>query len=257
MSLYSELASVLAKPCLGVVLLISACTSQEIVTGKPIPVQNDRDSINQVAKNDMDRMADIEMRENIQSLRILMTKLYKRNPQQLQKSIAYYNTQGVKTSSAEDMVEWVFTQNPTWQFASINQVKDTEALFLAFNDDYTGDRVLPFIIGLQTMLIKAHGGRSEHFLTDSIQPQSIYNVARNIEIAAWKLGTARDALGNLYLISNQITDQSGGVQNLSFEREFGKMIGRTDIYAITLAEKSQRLISRVVQSVTTLLFLPF
>jgi hypothetical protein len=35
------------------------------------------------------------------------------------------------------------------------------------------------------------------------------------------------------------------------------MIGRTDLYAITLAEKSQRLISRVMQSLATAVFLPF
>lgn len=108
------------------------------------------------------------------------------------------------------------------------------------------------------MLIKSHDGKTEHFLTDSIDPQNIYNVARNFEIAAWKLSTARDTQGNLYLISNQITNnQASEDNNLSFEREFGKMIGRTDLYAIALAEKSQRLISRVTQSLTTLLFYRF
>lgn len=241
---------------------LTACTTQEIVTGKPIPLQNDRSSINQFAKNDMDRMADIEMRENTQSLRILMTKLYKRNPHELQKSLLGINAlQNQQINTAEQMVDWVFTQHVTWQFESINKLQDTSAIFLAFNQDYAGDRVLPFIVGLQTMLIKAHGGNAEHFLTDSIDPQSIYNVARNIEVAAWKLSSARNATGNLYLISNQImndvNDLSNQASNLSFEREFGKIIGRTDIYAIALAEKSQRLISRVVQSLTTLLFLPF
>jgi hypothetical protein len=45
-------------------------------------------------------------------------------------------------------------------------------------------------------------------------------------------------------------------KNLSFEREFGKMIGRTDLYAISLAEKSQRFISRVMQNLATAVFLP-
>ena len=79
-------------------------------------------------------------------------------------------------------------------------------------------------------------------------------MARNIEIAAWKLSNARDAKGALYLLSNEMNDKD---KNLSFEREFGKMIGRTDLFAITLAEKSQRLISRVMQNLATALFLPF
>ena len=254
--------SLLANLLISIICLLSACAMQENITGKPIPLQNDRSSINQFAKNDMDRMADIEMRDNTESLRLLMTKLYKRNPSELQKSLITINALQVQQmNSANQMVDWVFTNNVAWQFESINNLQDTSAIFLAFNQDYTGDRVLPFIVGLQTMLMKAHGGKAEHFLTDSINPQSIYNVARNIEVAAWKLSSARNSAGSLYLISNQITtdinDKSGQASNLSFEREFGKMIGRTDLYAVALAEKSQRLLSRVVQSLTTLMFLPF
>ena len=113
---------------------------------------------------------------------------------------------------------------------------------------------MPFIVGLQTMLLKAHGNKKDFYLTDSINPQSIYNVARNIEIAAWKLATSRDANGHLYLLSNELNSVD---RNLSFEREFGKMIGRTDLYAISLAEKSQRFISRIMQSIATAVFLPF
>ena len=223
---------------------ISACATSEPISSKPIPVQGDRSYISQLAKNDMDRMADIEMRENTQSLRNLMTKLYKRNPHELQKSTS---------DNLDKMVDWVFKGDRDWKFESINNLQGTDAIFLSFNPDYEGDRVLPFIVGLQTMLIKAHGSKSEHFLTDSIDPQHVYNVARNFEIAVWKLSTARDTRGSLYLITNQIDDNS----NLSFEREFGKMIGRTDLYAIALAEKSQRFISHVIQNLGTLLFLPF
>lgn len=225
-------------------LTLSSCASTEPIASKPIPIQVDRSSINQLAKNDMDRMADIEMRENTRSLRNLMIKLYKRNPHELQKSTS---------DDAEKMVDWVFGGDRNWKFDAINKLQGTDAIFLTFNPNFEGDRVLPFIVGLQTMLVKVHGGKSEQFLMDSIDPQHVYNVARNFEVAVWKLSTARDAQGNLYLITNQIGDNN----NLSFEREFGKMIGRTDLFAIVLAEKSQRLISRVVQSLSTLLFLPF
>lgn len=214
---------------------------------KPIPEQQDRSTINQLGKGDSDRMADVEVRENTESLRLLMLKLYKRNPHELQKST---------TDVAERMVDWVFngeTQHH-YQFASINNQQGAEAIFLAFKPDFSGDRVLAFIVGLQTMLLKAHGNKTDFYLNDSIDPQHMYNASRNIEIAAWKLSNARDETGTLYLLSNEINDKD---KNLSFEREFGKMIGRTDLFAITLAEKSQRIISRVVQSLATAVFLPF
>ena len=226
---------------------IAACATNTPMAGKPIPERNDRSSGSQLAKNDFDRMADVELAENMQSLRNLMIKLYKRNPHELAKSTS---------DNAEKMVGWVFEgeQQHHYQFKEIDNKQGTEAIFLAFKPEYAGDRVLPFIVGLQTMLLKAHGGKTDFYLTDSIDPQHIYNVARNIEIAAWKLSNARDENGALYLITNEINDKD---RNLSFEREFGKMIGRTDLYAIALAEKSQRLISRVMQNLATAFFLPF
>jgi len=233
------------------IFILSACASISNNTAtqpaKPIPEQRDRSTINQLGKGDTDRMADVEVRENTESLRLLMLKLYKRNPHELQKST---------TDVAEKMVDWVFNGEPQhhYQFESIHNQQGTEAIFLAFKPELTGDRVLAFIVGLQTMLLKAHGNKTDFYLNDSIDPQHIYNVSRNIEIAAWKLSNARDETGALYLLSNEINDKD---KNLSFEREFGKMIGRTDLFAITLAEKSQRIISRVVQSLATAVFLPF
>lgn len=226
---------------------VCACSTNLSKDDKLIPERGDRSSANQLIKNDFDRMADVELYENTQSLRRLMLKLYKRNPHELAKTTS---------DSAEKMVDWVFDGESQhhYQFQEINNKQGTAAIFLAFNADYQGDRVLPFIVGLQTMLLKAHGNKVDFYLTDSINPQSIYNVARNIEIAAWKLSNSRDLSGRLYLLSNEINTTD---HNLSFEREFGKMIGRTDLYAISLAEKSQRLISRVMQSIATAVFLPF
>ena len=232
--------------------LFTACATNAPIEGKPIPERGDRSTANQLAKADFDRMADVELAENTQSLRNLMLKLYKRNPHELAKSTA---------DNAEKMTEWVYegALQHHWQFKEIGNKQGTDAIFLAFDANYQNDRVLPFIIGLQTMLAKAHGNKTDFYLTDKIEPQNIYNVARNIEIAAWKLSTARDIEGNLYLLTNEINYQDSihKEQNLSFEREFGKMIGRTDLYAIALAEKSQRLISRMVQSIATAVFLPF
>jgi len=226
--------------------LLAACaTSTSAVNGKQVPQHTDRSSVSQFVKSDLDRMADVEMRENTDSLRHLMVKLYKRNPRELKKSTS---------GTVDEMVDWVFEGGHGWKFKAINELQGTDAIYLAFKPDYAGDRVLPFIVGLQTMLIKAHGGKVEFYLTDNIDPQNVYNAARNVEIAAWKLSNARDPKGQLYLLTNELHDNE---RNLSFEREFGKIIGRLDVYSITLAEKTQRLITRFAQSLATALFLPF
>lgn len=224
---------------------LAACVTTSPNPGsKPVPEQEDRSSFSQLGKADLDRMADVEMRENTQSLRLLMTKLYKRNPRELKKSTP---------DSLEKMVDWVFEGGHGWKIKRINEAQGVDAIQMAFDPAYTGDRVLPLIVGLQTMLIKAHGGKSEFYMTDSIDPQNVYNAARNVEIVNWKLSNARDAQGQPFLLANEINDHE---RNLSFEREFGKIIGRLDLYALTVSEKSQRFISRVVQNLATALFLP-
>ncbi len=234
----------------GLATLLTGCATPIVnqkSTEKPIPQHQDRSSLNQLIKADFDRMADVEMRENTESLHLLMIKLYKRNPLELKKTTS---------DTAEKMADWVLygESQHHYQFTEINNLTGTDAIFLSFKLDYTGDRVLPFIVGIQTMLLKAHNNKTDFYLTDSLDPQRIYNVARNIEIAAWKLSNARNQSGALFLLTNEMNETN---KNLSFEREFGKMIGRTDLFAIALAEKSQRFISRSMQNLATALFLPF
>ncbi|MCX7188466.1 MAG: hypothetical protein NTW24_05015 [Proteobacteria bacterium] len=229
-----------------IVLLLAACSTTEPVrNGTPIPQQGDRNLFSQLGKSDVDRMADVEIRENTQILRVLMVKLYKRNPHELKKNILL---------NVDEMVASVFENQHGWRFKEINEAQDTYAINQAFQADYQGDRVLSLIVGLETMLIKAHGGKTEFYLTDTIEPQSIYNVARNMEIAVWQLSNKRDSNGQLFLLTNEINDHE---RNLSFEREFGKIIGTLDLFAITLSEKIQRGITRTVQALATALFLPF
>jgi hypothetical protein len=231
---------------LSLILLLGACaTNTPAVQGKKVPEQKDSNSLSQFVKTDVDRMADVEMRENTQSLRLLMTKLYKRNPAELKKSTS---------GTVDEMVAWVFEGDHQWKFEAIGGVKDLDAMYLAFNPEYSGDRVLPFIIGIQTMLIKSRGDKTEFFMLDSIDPQKVYNSARNIEIAVWKLSNTRDENGRLYFVTNEV---AGKEPNLSFEREFGKMVGRIDLYALTLAEKNQRAITRFTQGFAGKLFIPF
>lgn len=227
-------------------LLLAACsTTEPAKNSKPIPQQSDRNLLSQLGKSDIDRLADVEIRENTQILRMLMTKLYKRNPSELRKST---------TANVEEMVKSVFENQHGWRFKEISEAQGSYAIQQAFQPDYQGDRVMSLIVGLQTMLIKAHGGKTEFYFTDTIEPQNIFNAARNVEIAVWQLSNKRDNNGQLNLLTNELNDRE---RNLSFEREFGKIIGSLDLFAITLSEKMQRGITRVVQTLSTALFLPY
>jgi hypothetical protein len=64
----------------------------------------------------------------------------------------------------------------------------------------------------------------------------------------------KDSSGKLFLVTNEIKED---VSNLSFEREFGKMIGRTDYFAYTLSEKTERVITRFIQGAVGTVLIPF
>ena len=64
----------------------------------------------------------------------------------------------------------------------------------------------------------------------------------------------KNNLGKQFLVTNEINSNA---ENLSFEREFGKIIGRTDYFAYVLSEKNERFITRAIQSASVRVFLPF
>jgi len=224
-------------------LLLTGCANNTLKNKDA--TQYDRSSISQFGKTDFDRMADYEIRENIESLKILMVKFYKKNPKELRKT---------SSDNAEIVTNWVFNAKHDWKFKSINFAQGTDALNQVFDESFEGDRVLSLITGLYTMIKKAHGDKIEFFIFDSLNAQLIYNSARNVEIVLWKLSTKKNITGQLFLVSNEMDKNK---ENLSFEREFGKVIGRIDYFAYALSEKSERGITRALQGIATGIFLPF
>lgn len=213
------------------VLSLSACASN----GSFAP--------GQLAKTDIDRVVEAQRREVFASLKLLAEKLYRRNPREWRKD---------GHASAEAAVDRLFDPKLAWRLPMLDGRRGVEAVVAAFREDFRGDRIAALVGGLGGMLDAAFEGRTEFFVLDDVDPQKLYNSARNVEIAVWKLGHARDAEGNLLLLSNEMMP----AQNLSFEREFGKIIGHLDLLSKIVADKTNRTIVKMVQNLATAIFLP-
>ncbi len=200
--------------------------------------------VDDIAKSDVDMVVEIELRQSMIYLRQLMGKLYRRNPKEWRKS---------KVESLEQAVARVFDEPRTQSFPELQGKRGADCIMLAFDETYPGDRVLAFMEGLRSMLLAAHNDKHEFYLMDELDPQKLYNAARNIEIAIWKLSNARDQDGALYLISNQ-TD--GSLKNLSYERLFGKLIALQDTIAVVVAQSTSRRIKTIIQSLASAVFMP-
>jgi len=234
----------------GAALLLAACNTTHTYpaaapsTGKRTPPQETEFRASQLLKSDTDAAAEVHLQESLASARLLMEKLYRRNPRELRKS-------GYLT--VEAAVERGFNPRYGFRLPELKDVRGTAAIQLALQPEYSGDRVFAFSVGLGGMIVQAYGDKTEIYLTDILDPQKLYNAARNVEIAAWKLANARDAAGQPLLLSNEM---SGDVRNLSFEREFGKLIAYQDAMASVSAQRTNRVIRRVTQGVAMLVFLP-
>ena len=200
----------------------------------------------QIGKSDVDRVADLHRREIFASVRLLAEKLYRRNPREWKKG---------GHASIEAALDRLLDPRTGWRLPETGDKRGTDSILLALGADFTGDRVAAFIAGMGGMLNAAFDEKTEFFMLDDLDPQKLYNSARNLEIAAWKLANARDAGGTLLLLSNEMA-QGAQSANLSFEREFGKMIGNLDLLSRLIADKGNRTIARVAQSVATAVFLP-
>ncbi len=201
----------------------------------------------ELAQSDVNRMATLGMRDNIDSLLRLADKLYRRNPAEWRKASP------TREAALEKLRAAIDGHSP---WADLQGKRDIAALSLALGPDFRGDRVAAFIYASADMLVTAHGNKTVFYLPDALDAQYIYNAARNIEIAVWMLSTRRNAAGQPLLLADEITERE---RNLSFEREFGKVIGRLDLLSVVLTEKYRRAVITYVQNLlggTFLQFLP-
>lgn len=184
---------------------------------------------NQLLQSDSGRFATLAMRDNLDALAVLLDKLYRRNPQMWRKAPA---------ESREAAVAQVVAAIAQHQaLPGTGGVRDIAAVRLAFEPNFEGDRAGTLIYGLGTMLITAHGEKVTFYLTDTLNDEHLYNAARNVEIAVWLLNTKQDAQNQAMLLAN---GQGNDGLNVSFEREFGKIIARLDLLAVAQNEKYRR-----------------
>ena len=227
-------------------LMLAACSTP------PAPItrgeaQSAPISTSELAQSDSNRLATLSMRDNRASLMLLADKLYRRNPAEWRK---------VSPSREAALVKLKLAVDSSTAWPDLQGKRDIAAMSLALSPDFKGDRVAAFIYASADMLMTAHGNKATFYLTDTLDAQYVYNAARNIETAVWLLATRKNTQGLPLLLSDEIND---GQRNLSFEREFGKVIARLDLLASMLTEKYRRVVITYVQNLlggTFLQFLP-
>lgn len=223
-------------------LCTTACSQQQ---GRDIARQFSDGKPDEFFQTSVDRIATLGMRDNLQSLYLLMNKLYLRNPNQWRQS-GYPDA----VSASREIRQAIENRQP---LPALGDRRDLAALSYSLSPEFRGDRVGAFIYAIGSMLVTAHGGRTQFYISDSIDPQFVSNAARNIEKATWLLSQRQDANGVLLLFSNEISEEGS---NLSFAVEFGKIVARLDLLTQMLDERYRRIGVNYAQSLLLMNFLP-
>jgi hypothetical protein len=218
----------------SLLLLLAGCSTAPVKK----EVYGDGFSSGQMLQNDANRAANLAMRDNLESLSLLLDKLYRRNPREWKKTGA-----ATLELRRQQVIDAIVEGHP---LPGLGSRKSIDAMTLAFDADFNGDRAGALVYGIGSMLMEAYGGRTTLYLINGLDAQTMANAAWNIEVAAWLLASRTGADGEPLLLSNEISEKG---RNLSFEREFGRMTGRLELLGQMSDESLRRTGINYVQGV--------
>lgn len=193
--------------------------------------------IKNLAKSDIDLVADEFIRETRSAVQELVVKLYLRNPAELRKNPGM---------TIEGRLAQLRVHRYELDFDELDGKQDVAAMNLAFDPRFRGDRVFALAVGLGSMLRKAYQYKPEMFFMDQLDPEVLRTSASNVEVLLWKLKNTRKPDGTHYLITHEYR---GVVDNLSFERLFGSIIVLQEMMARIADDSNDRAVTGAVHAV--------
>ncbi|RYF74854.1 MAG: hypothetical protein EOO29_24650 [Comamonadaceae bacterium] len=174
------------------------------------------------------RLANLALRDNLQSVQRVQLSLYRRNPREWRKWAATAEEATQRTWDA------VMNERP---LAELRGATSIDAVRLAFEPGYEGDRVAALVVGWGAMLKQANGDTWQQTMIDGVSAENAHRAARNFEISLWLLSARMGADGKPLLLSTEISERG---RNLVVDRELSKVVGRLDLLAAQADEKYRR-----------------
>jgi hypothetical protein len=177
------------------------------------------------------RIANLSLRDNLQSVRRVQSTLYKRNPREWRKSAASMDE---ATQRAWDAA----LKGPP--LPELKGATGIDAIRMAFDtgpQGYQGDRVAALVVGWATMLKQANGDTWDQTMIDGVNAENSFRAARNFEISLWLISSKTGPDGQPLLLATEISDRG---RNLVADRELSKVVARLDLLAAQADEKYRR-----------------
>ena len=202
---------------LAVLLLTTACTG-----------------LRNIGKSEIDMVADLHIKKIDDLLGQLTVSLYENNPEELNKT---------RNTSVEIRLSQIINHPLDISYAEIEYHKGIEAILLAIDKNYQGDRVFALMVGISGMLRRAYDGRRELFLTDTLDAQKLYNSSVN-------LNKIRGLLND-----HAFLNLGDGQKKDSFAGVMPRLASIQEMMAEIFANRNHNHINKIVRG-TAALFIP-
>lgn len=177
------------------------------------------------------RIANLSLRDNLQSVRRVQTTLYRRNPREWRKSAASMEEATQRTWDA------VLQGTPLPELRGATGIDAIRLAFETGPQAYQGDRVAALVVGLASMLKQANGNTWDQTMIDGVDAENSYRTARNFEISLWLISSKTGPDGQPLLLATEISERG---RNLVADRELSKVVARLDLLAAQADEKYRR-----------------
>ncbi|MGJ7552563.1 hypothetical protein ACSFBX_27090 [Variovorax sp. RB2P76] len=177
------------------------------------------------------RIANLSLRDNLQSVRRVQGTLYKRNPREWRKSASSMDE---ATQRAWDAV---LKGPPLPELKGATGIDAIRVAFETGPQGYQGDRVAALVYGWATMLKQANGDTWDQTMIDGVNAENSFRAARNFEISLWLISSKTGPDGQPLLLATEISERG---RNLVADRELSKVVARLDLLAAQADEKYRR-----------------
>lgn len=128
-----------------------------------------------IAKTSVDYALDAHLNATTEGLEELMRELYRLNPEELEK---------MPTATIDERVAMVLPDRTydELRFGELDSHRGTEAMQLAFEPRFIGDRVFALMVGIVSQMRIAYNDKLEFFALNRLDPENLENFANNLEI---------------------------------------------------------------------------
>lgn len=186
-----------------------------------------------LGKSDIDTVTDMHIRALNGHLVDIILLLYKHNPGELKKN---------PNITVEMRVNQVIYHSTDIVYPEINNLQQVHAIELGLSPDFRGDRVFALALGIGSMLRNSYNNLDEVFMLNQLEPQMLYDSARNLEVVLARLNNLPPDIGFSPGVEHSGTD--------SLNARMQRMVSLQDMMAQISANSSQRIINTLVRKAT-------